>query len=304
MKRLSVSIGILLLLTGLAVGSYMAYQYHQKQRQLATLLQQLDFLLSARNDASAREASNALRGIEANVLKNQRQPSEAVTFQRAKALETAINTLVDTIRSYRDGLRHADNFRTPILSPYLSALGGVTGLLGPGTRRNIFLRQQTAACIDTIRQLNGSDTSRMTLPNFDRMPTAVALASLSGLEHRLLARELAVFRHLSKPLQVQALRAGRLSIRFIPAASAQWTTATPGSTYKGSLLLVRSIAEVERTMYCNGHPIPVGADGVGTVRFRAPSKPGPAAWLATIRVKTDGHDSIFQLQVPYRVAQR
>ena len=138
-----------------------------------------------------------------------------------------------------------------------------------------------------------------TLPPLGQLPVAAALTALTRLESDLLLGEQRLIEHLNSQVVSQ-----RLPTRVAAVATAEAAVVAPGDTYRAQLLLLSHFVIPGATMTCNGQPIPVGADGVGQVRFRAPLRPGPATWTGSIKLQYNGRDTIFQTVVPYRVARR
>ncbi|MGI4761626.1 MAG: hypothetical protein ACRYF0_13025 [Janthinobacterium lividum] len=296
----SASLLTLLLLAGLGAGGYLGYRQHQAQEELVKLLQQLDETLTAQNDEAAKQAREALRGIEETIAKNRNQPTELAVLHRAQALSSRVQTLCDTLRSVQQRLRRAAGGSAtpgPLRQP--EATAAVAQLLGSGTQGQRALHQQLAACAATLRRLGPAVPAQLTEPPFAGLPAVECLAALTQLEAQVRASEARTLRHLSRPLG-----ASRLPTRFVAAATAERATVAPGDTYRARLLVVKSLSTVATRMYCNGHPVPISPDGVGLVRFRAPTKLGPASWTAAIRLNQNGRDTTFVVRVPYRVARR
>lgn len=288
------------LLSGLGAGSYLGYRQHQAQAQLGQLLQQLNATLATQNNEAAKQAEQTLRGIEEKVAKNRNQPAELAVLHRAQALSHRVQGLCDTLRRLPQLLRRAAGepaAPSPLRQP--EATAAVAQLLGRGTRGQRALHQQLAACADTLRWLGPAEFAPLTAPAFDGLPTTEALAALTQLEAQVRAGEARTLRHLARPLGAPSI-----PTRFVAAATAERATVAPGATYRARLLVVKSLFTVATRMYCDGRPVPVGPDGVGTVRFRAPTKPGPASWTAVIRLNQNGRDTTFVARVPYRVAPR
>ncbi|GAB3636058.1 hypothetical protein GCM10027422_16480 [Hymenobacter arcticus] len=290
----------LLLLAGLSTGVYLTYSQHNTQAQLGTVLQQLDATLTTQNDEAATTAHNSLKGIENVVAKNRNQPAELAVLHRAQALASGTQELCGMLRRYRAQLRPAASRPAPpTVFAYPEPTAAVAQLLGSGTPAQRALRQHLAAYADTLRQLGPAMPTRLTAPAFDQLPVAEALAALSLLEARVRASEFRALRHLARPLG-----APLIPTRFVAAATAVCATVAPGSTYQARLLVVKSLLPSSMRMYCNGQPVPVGPDGAGFVRFRAPRQAGPASWVGRVRINHNGRDTTFVVRVPYRVASR
>ena len=294
------ALALTLLLAALGVGGYLAYRQQQAQARLGGLLQQLTTTLSVQNDEAAKQAKETLRSIAETIAKNRNQPAEMAVLHRAEALSGQIQALCDTLRSYQQQMRRAAGSAAalaPLRQP--EATASVARLLGSGTRGQRALRQQLAAYTDSLRQLAAAVAAPPAAPAFDDLPAVEALAALARLEAQVRASEARTLQHLARPLG-----AARLPTRLVAVATAERGTVAPGDTYRARLVVVKSLATVATRMYCNGQPVPVGPDGVGLVRFRAPTKTGPASWAAAIRLNQNGRDTTFAVRVPYRVAPR
>jgi len=289
----------LLLLAALG-GGYVGYRQQQAQAQRGHLLQQLDNALTAQNNETAKQTAETLRSMAETIAKNRNQPAEMAVLHRAEALSSRIQRLCDTLRTYQQLLRRAAGREAaPNSLAQPEATAPVARLLGSGTRGQRALHQQLAACTDTLRRLGAATAAPPAAPAFANLPIVEALAVLTQLEAQLRASEARTLRHLARPLG-----AARLPTRLVAAATAERASVAPGDTYRARLVVVKSLATVATRMFCNGQPVPVGPDGVGRVRFRAPAKPGPASWTATIRLNQNGRDTTFAVRVPYRVAPR
>lgn len=301
MSRIAISLGLGgLLLASLGAGGYFAYQQYQAQEQLGQLLQQLDAALATQNDEAAKTANNTLQLMEAAVAKNRNEPAELAVLHRAQALNSHVQQLCDTLRSLQQQLCRATG--GPVSLGTLrdpEATATTTRLIGSGTSGRRALRQQLAACLDALRQLGPASATPPTEPMLDGLPTAGALAALTQLEAQMRASEASTLQHLARHLG-----APRIPIRYVAAATAEQATIAPGDTYRARLLVVKSLQLGNLRMYCNGHPVPTGAVGVGLIRFRAPTKLGLASWTAAIRLNHNGRDTTFVARVPYRVARR
>ncbi len=291
----------LLLLAGLGAGGYLGYRQHQTQARLGKLLQQLDETLATQNDEAAKKAKETLLGIEETVAKNRNPPAELAVLHRAQALGSQVQGLCDTLRGWQRQLRRAAGGPTapgPLRHP--EATAAVIRLLGRDTQGQRALHHQLTACADTLRRLGPTAPAQLTtLPTFDGLPAADALAALTQLEAQVRASEARTCRHLARPLGAPSF-----PIHFMAAATAERATVAPGATYRARLLVIKALSPKAMRMHCNNQSVAVGPDGVGSVRFRAPTKPGLASWKATICLHQNGRDTTFVVRVPYRVARR
>jgi cell fate (sporulation/competence/biofilm development) regulator YmcA (YheA/YmcA/DUF963 family) len=94
----------LLLLAGVSIGSY---RHYRMQAQLARQLQRLDQVLSMQNNDAAMRAHGTVKGIQAEMVKNQLQPSDVALHHRAEALELHTRQLLDTLHACRELLCRA-----------------------------------------------------------------------------------------------------------------------------------------------------------------------------------------------------
>ena len=286
-----------LLLAGLGAGGYLSYRHSCTQAQFGQALQQLTATLAMQNDEAAVVAGRTLQMMEEAVAKNRNQPAELAVLHRAQALGQRLQTLCDSLRGLRQRLGRTVGNATPT-GPfsYSGEAAPVAQLLGHGTPAQRALHQQLAACADTLRRL-GAAAAPLTLPVFDQLPATEALAALTLLEAQVRASEARTIRHLARPLG-----APDIPVHFVAAATAERATVAPGDTYRARLSVVKNLAPASLRMYCTGRPVPVGPDGVGFVRFRAPLRPGPASWVGMVRINQNGRDTTFVVRVPYRVA--
>jgi len=288
----------LLLLALLAAAAVVGYRCQQQQSRLEIQLQQLDYALNLANNRQAGEAVGTLKLIEAEVAKNRNTPTDRQVLRRANVLHTCVIALLDTLRANRIRLRRATgNAATPALLRHSGVTDPVARLLGRGTRQQQLLSCQVASCADTLRQLGFP--SPFQLPDFTDMPVLDALSSFTQLESDLLTVQASALQQLTRTLETC-----QLSTRPAAIALAEANVVAPGDTYRARLLLIESIAGLPTQMSYNGRLIPVGPTGIGLVRFRAPTRPGPATWTGTIRLDYNGRDSTFKVTVPYRVARR
>jgi hypothetical protein len=133
------------------------------------------------------------------------------------------------------------------------------------------------------------------------MSVVEALATLTEMQSAILDGTNAALRHLANTIGTGSVSTSTRLLAVAPAAS---NVVAPGETYHARLLLLKSLRAKNLQMSCEGQPVAVGADGVGHVRFHAPTRPGPAFWMGTIRLHKYGRDSTYLVRVPYRVARR
>ena len=237
--------------------------------------------------------------MAATVEKNRSQPREVAVLRRTRRFDSQVSTLLDALRACRDELRRASGNPAaplPLLNP--DDTGGTARLLGAGTPRQRALGQLVAAYTDTLRRLSPAGGNELTLPAFDALPAAEALATLTGLECTIRGQQIRTLQQLARPLG-----ASRLPSRPVAVAAAETDVVAPGATYQATLQVVTSLSVPTTRMFCNGRPVPVGPDGAGQVRFRAPARLGPATWQASIRLHQNGRDTTFLATVAYRVAR-
>lgn len=290
----------LLILTG-GIG-YALYAQHATQTKLYLQLQQLDAVLTDDNNHAAQVAENTLKGLQAEVIKNQNQPHDLALLARAEAFATRTDSLVYTLRARRAALLRATGNSARPNAPALShpdATEAVVTQLAAGTTAHKDLTHQLAGYAKARRQLYPHDTLQLAPLAFATMPLVAALAHLTRLENDVRATEIATLKQLAP-----ALGARRLSGHIMAMAPAEANTVAPGAVYRAKLYLVKVLQGIRVSMACNGQPVRIGPDGQGIVRFVAHQRLGPAAWLGTIHPQQNGRDSIFQVRVPYRVVRR
>jgi hypothetical protein len=281
---------LLLVLAGALAGGYVFY-YAYPQRQLDLQLQELDYALTLENTEQTTRATYFLTGLKAEVAKNRNAPADMQVLRRAENLNTCFKTLQDTLQATRARLRRATaNPRTPAR---LTHPGATAGLAVPQSLRRVRL-----ACADTLHRLGAAATLPQ-LPDFVALPVVNALASLTQFESEALAAQASALQRLSR-----SVGARQLVARPVAIATAESNMVSPGDTYRAQLLMVSALTGLRPPMTCNGQPIFVDRDGIGQVRFRAPTRPGPATWTGTIRFNQNGRDTTFKVTVPYRVVRR
>jgi hypothetical protein len=300
MNRVSTLLLLLVVAAG-AVGY--AFWQHRAQAQLNAQLYQLDQLLTTDNEDADRRTDGALKGIEAAVVKNQNQPKEVAILKAAQKLNSQADSLTQTLRGLAEALScpTASNIAANPTLAHLNNGAEAEKLLSPTGAAYRGLHQQLTNYCSALQALNPTATPALAAPRFAGMPVVAALASLSQLESEVRAAELNTLRYLTPKVGAKTLRS-----HLVALYSAESSTVAPGQTYRAQLFLgsVLGLRYVPMHMQCNGQPVSVDSGSVGQVRFRAPRKPGPAAWTGTIRFATNSRDTTFQVRVPYRVARR
>lgn len=283
---------LLLVLAGALAGEYAYYYYAYPQQQLDLQLQQLDYALTLENTEQATNATNFLKGLEAAVAKNRNAPADVQILRRAENLNKCFKTLQDTLHATCARLRRATaNPKAPAQLTHPGATASLAELQS--------LRQVRLACANTLHRLGSAATALPQLPDFAALPVINALASLTQFESEVLAAQASTLQRLSRSVEARQLLA-----RPVAIATAEANIVSPGDTYRAQLLMVSALTGLRPPMTCNGQPISVDRNGIGQVRFRAPTRPGPAAWTGTIRFNYGGRDTTFRVTVPYRVARR
>lgn len=289
---------ILLLGAVLAGIGYAFYSQFSTQARLDWQLQQLSHVLTVQNEVAAKNAGYTLEGLKAAVLKNHNFPPDVAALAKAEALAVRADSLASVLGRYRTALLLASRNQAEanvLAHPNESQASGK--LLGPNSNLNQFLHQQVAAFVAAAALVSPTASRPLTVPAFDNLPVVAALAALTQLESDIRASELDLLDEIG-----QHVGAERPIEKLVAVASSESNSVAPGHTYRARLYLVKNLISSHISMSCNGRPVPVGADGVGRVRFTAPRKPGPAEWLASVRLNMNGRDSTFRLLVPYRVA--
>ena len=291
---------VILLLLLLGVSGWLGLRHYRQQKRLYQQLEQLTAVLTSENDRVAKEAKNAVKGIEAKVDKNNNQSADVALLRHAEELQTQANQLIATLRAYSTQLRlSTDNPAAP--APLQQPGTAVGPVLGAGTTRRQLFQQQLDTYATTLHHLSLAEAAPLTGLTFEaNTPVAEALADLCQLENTVLVRQTRSLQRLAKAVRVQ-----EWLTHLLITATAESSVVAPGDTYRAQLRLVGyfSAAELKMVMTCNGQPVSAGPDGTGLVRFRAPTLPGPATWTGTIRINQYGRDTTFKVTVPYRVAR-
>lgn len=291
---------LLLLLAGAA--GWVALRHHRQQSRLHQQLSQLTAVLAVENERVSHVAEGTIKSIEAAVAKNNRQPTDIALLRRAEALQASVGQLLNNLQSTGNQLRRATGNQEarPLQHPG-RAIGAV---LGTGTARWPAFGRRLASYADTLRQFDllPAPAPALRVPGFSAStPVAEALADLTRLESEILACQTHALQRIGKRVGAKRWLSHPLAV-----ATAQTNVVAPGGTYRAQLGLVGyfSANELRMQMACNGLPVPADSAGVGQVRFRAPTRPGPATWTGTIRLNQNGRDTTFRITVPYRVARR
>jgi hypothetical protein len=284
----------LLILLLLGVSVWIGVQYHRQQSRLYTQLAQFTAVLNIENEKLVRSADYTVKGIQANVARNRRQPAEVAVLRRAEETLRRIKQLTDTLKASSNRLRLATgNAITPL--PLLRPQAPV------GAAQQA-IRQHIAACMDTLYRLAPTTATQIAKSAFtEDTPVVELLAEFSQLESSVLTSQTHLLNSLAGLVSNTTLK------QYLQAAAtAESNIVAPGDTYHARLLVIASSTPTRAplSMTCNGQPIPVGPTGIGQVRFRAPARPGPATWTGTIRLNSNGRDTTFRVTVPYRVARR
>ncbi len=293
---------ILLLLLLAGVGGWVALRHYHQQSRLHQQLMQLTAVLTAENDRVSYTAEGTIKSIEAAVIKNNRRPAEVALLRRAEALQASAKRLISKLRASGDQLCRATGNKTDRpLQHSGAAIGAACAADAPPQQA---LARQLAAYADTLHRCQVADgqAALLAAPAFaGSTPVAEALADLTRLESEILACQTHALHCIG-----QRVGAPRWVSHPLAVATAQANIVAPGDTYRAQLGLVGyfSANEVKMQMACNGRPVLADSAGVGQVRFRAPTRPGPATWTGTIRLNHNGRDTTFRVTVPYRVARR
>jgi hypothetical protein len=289
---------VILLLLLLGAGGGAALRSYHQQKQLYQELTKLTTLLTIENDLAHHTAQNTLKSLAEAAVKNQNQPADLARLRRAFALHAGARQLIAALRASGAQLRRATGNQESGPLQHLSASIGA-GLAPPAPPRQA-LEQLLATYAQQLRQADPA-AAPLRVPAFAQTtPLADALADLSQFESEVLARQTHALQHLG-----QAIGARRWPNHTLATATAVSNVVAPGGSYRAQLGLVSyfSAKELAMRMSCNGQPVPTNAQGVGLVRFRAPTRPGTARWTGTIRLRSNGRDTTFKVTVPYRVAR-
>jgi hypothetical protein len=288
----------LLLLAALVLGlaGYGLYQQHCQEVYLTAQLHQLHQAVDLANTNARRDVEQALRGLQEAVAKNRNAPPDLAILAKATRLHGLATALADSLHSYCTALRSLSDYPEASAS---YAIRAKTQLLGAGSRSRQRLQQQVACYAATLASLVPPATAQFATPTIDHQPVVAALADVTHLENQVLTTDITAIQQLAKTVGAAPLRS-----QLVAVASAEANVVAPGTTYRARLLLVKSLLPQTIRMTCNGQPIPIGTNGAGLVRFRAPGQPGPASWVGQIRLSQNGRDTTFAVRVPYRVVRR
>jgi hypothetical protein len=291
---------LFLLLAGAA--GWAALRHYRQQNRLHQQLAQLTAVLTAQNDRINDNAENTIKGIEAAVIKNKRQPADVLVLRRAEALHEDAKQLATTLQAASAQLRRATGNQEAL--PLQHPGAAIGGALDTGAPRWPALKQRLASYADTLRQLGlwQARSAPLQAPTFtNNTPVAEALADLTRLGSEILACQTHALQSLGK-----RVGAPRWVSHPLAVTTARSSVVAPGDTYRAELGLVGyfSAKEIKMQLACNGRPVPIAPNGTGLIRFRAPTRPGPATWTGTIRLNQNGRDTTFKVTVPYRVVRR
>jgi hypothetical protein len=296
MRRLT----LLLLLAG-AAGWAALLHYHQ-QKHLYQQLAQLTTVLATENSLARRTTEGTIMSIKAAAAKNRSQPTDIALLRRAEALQAHMQQLVNALQTTGSVLRRATSNKEAISLQHPDAAIGAEFSKDAPQRQA--LERRLTAYADTLRQLSLLDAKATSLQvlTFDRNTSVTeALADLTRLESEILACQTHALQSIGKRVGAQRWLSHPLVV-----TTAESNVVAPSDTYRAHLGLVGyfSANQLRMQMACNGRPVPADSAGVGQVRFRAPTRPGPATWTGTIRLNSNGRDTTFRVTVPYRVARR
>jgi hypothetical protein len=291
---------LVVLLVG-AAGWATLRQYGQ-QNQLHQQLEQLMVVLTTENDVARRTTDAAIKKMEEAAAKDRNKPADMALLHRAEALQACVKQLVEALRTDGDQLRRATNNKEAQPLQHLGAPIGA-GLSHDAPRRQTLERRLTAYT-DTLRRLGllEAKAAPLLMPAFEaNTPIVEALANLTQLESELLARHTYALQQISKNVGVR-----RWPTHPLAFATAESNVVAPGGTYRAQLGVTSyfSANELRMQMTYDVQPVPLTPAGTGVVRFRAPTRSGPATWTGTIRTRSNGRDSTFKIIVPYRVVRR
>ena len=279
-----------------AAGTYYWLVQHQRRNRLAWQLLEVQQVLAKENRQAAVQAEGVVKGIEANVRKNQNQPREVAILQTCRALQLRTAALLDTLHNYQNRALQEAGLR-PGQTP------GSTSLLVEPVRNPHVADRKLAQYFSAYKALlpaPQADSLRVAAPRLSQQPVIVVLSAIAQAENDLLATEQKLLRALGRQVG-----AARLKENLLVVASAEANVVRPGETYRARLYVLKQLVlpAGRLQMRCNGQSIQVDSRGIGHVRFRVPNHPSPAAWHGAIRYNFNGRDTTFQLTIPYRVAR-
>jgi hypothetical protein len=296
---------IVLLLLLVSASGWLTLRSHRQQNHLHRQLEQLTAVLIVENNLAKQNAHHTIKGIEAAAVKNRNQPQDAALLHHAETLQTCADQFIDALRAYSDHLHRATGNSSQSLPwPRFGTLVIKRLALYQDKRYRQALERRVATYIDTLRHLSLVEANLATLglPTYtEETPVAEKLADLCQLESQVLAHQTNALQRIAKSVGKQNWPAHLSAI-----AAAKSDIVAPGDTYTAELVAVNyySANDLQMNMACNGRPVLIGPDGMGQVRFRAPTRPGPATWMGTIRLNQNGRDTTFRVKVPYRVVRR
>jgi hypothetical protein len=288
-----------------AVIAYALFRQSQERVRLNAQLYQLHNLLTTRNGVADEAAEGTLKHIKKLVADNRNAPANVTVLRKAEGLHALADSIAWTLRDLSERLHKATGSvdqRHEL--KLLKETRDTKALLGPATPTQQRLAQQLAIFTTAASQLLSNTRPHLVAPNVDNLSAVAALASFSQLEYEIRATCEQALRQLSQQLDTGYFDSQASAI-VRPFASAEASTVAPGDTYRATVYLatVLSCPGQHFPLTCNGQSVPINAQGIGHVRFWAPMKPGPAAWVGRLQIKSGGRDSVFQVRVPYRVAR-
>ena len=279
---------------------YAFYQQHALQKRLDEQLLSLDSTLSDMNTRNAKAAGNTVIGIKEATTKNENSTADVAILNAAKELDKLTSDIADTIQTYRENLLHAIGYD---ISPNAIHLDGraakLAGLFKPGQPARQRLEQQLDHYITRSKTLYPAYSTQPTFVIPTGTSAAITLAMLTQLEADVLSHEMQVQKHMTQHVGARIMLSS-----YEVMAIAENNAVAPGARYQARLFMNKVLAPDSARMYCNGQPVEIDSRGIGQVRLRAPTQPGPAVWVGKMRLKINGRDSVITTRVPYRVARR
>ncbi|MDO7849277.1 hypothetical protein Q5H92_23135 [Hymenobacter sp. M29] len=292
-----------LLVVGL-ISACSGYSWIEQQAQQSRLTDQvltLQRVLETENAKAAVYLEGTLKGIEASVIKNQKQPQEVAILRTCQTLQVRTAVLLDTLHHLRIlALSQAGITPTFRFQSSSHAIDLLNQPFRVRTSTNLALKQQFAAYQAALPALF-KDSLRVNLSQFNGKPIIISLSAIAQAESNLLKAEQKTLRHFS-----HRVGARNTATNLMAVATAESNVVQLGATYRARLFLVKQFPLPRGNFYmkCNNHPVQVNRQGIGKVRFRVPVRVGPASWRGSIRFNANGRDTTFQISVPYRVVRR
>ncbi|MCC3155790.1 gliding motility protein GldM [Hymenobacter sp. 15J16-1T3B] len=290
----------------------------------------LDDSLSTINQKVSTANDGAVKGIKAQVEKNHNLPKDVAVLKKGEEVREKTKQVIAYLQDVRDKLLVAtengkagkgnnayknmsmeDKVAITMLGPSKNGLAYKMKdeLNGYSSYIKNIVPAATPLALDAKEDPGVTEQSQKSKNfaelNFENTPLVAALAVLSQKEAEVLKYESDALSELSKQVGGQIIVFDKIGA----FASAESNTVAAGTKYKAELFLTASATGMRPSMTLNGSPLQVGPDGKGKIEFTA--TPGAfnaegvakKTWTGTVRIKNNGRDTTFKVEVPYMVTK-